>query len=173
MQIALYLLLVVTALLLVAALVFYLAGSRMPRNHRSVISVSFRASRAAVWSAITDYRAMTSWWPAVKAVRFERLPDGTELTWNKDSHGRETPFRTGEALVNERLVRIIAKDDLSFGGTWTFELIDSPGGGTRLTLTEDGFINVAILRPIATWFIGLDATQRSFLDHLERHLAAK
>lgn len=160
------------ALLAVTALIFQLIGSRMRRTHRSIVSVSFPVSRAAVWGAITDYAAMPSWWPAVKSIRFERLPDGTELTWNKDSHGKEIPFRTGESRINEKLVRIIAKDDLPFGGTWTFDLIDSPGGGTRLTLTEDGFINVALLRPIATWFIGLDATQKDFLAHLEKHLAA-
>lgn len=171
MQIALLVALVLAALLGLAGVVLYLAGSRMPRAHRSVISVSFRASRPAVWAAITDYAAMPSWSPAVKAVRFERLPDGTELTWHRDGHGQEIPFRTGESLVNEKLVRIIAKDDLPFGGTWTFELADAIGGGTRLTLIEDGFINVPILRPIATWFIGLDATQRAFLANLEKHLA--
>lgn len=173
MKIALFIFLGLAALLAVAALVFYLAGSRMPREHRSIVSVNLRASRAAVWAAITDYAAMPSWWPAVKAIRTEKLPDGTELTWNADSHGREIPFRTGESRVNEKLVRIIAKEDLPFGGTWTFELADAPGGGTRLTLTEDGFINVALLRPIAAWFIGLDATQKDFLAQLAKHLAGK
>jgi uncharacterized protein YndB with AHSA1/START domain len=170
MKTALLILIGLSALLALVALVFYLAGSRMPRDHRSVVSVSFPASRAAVWAAITDYAAMPAWWPAVKAVRFERLPDGTELTWNKDSHGQEIPFRTGESVVNEKLVRIIAKDDLPFGGTWTFELIGAPGG-TRLTLTEDGFVNAALFRPVAKWIIGYDATQRDFLANLEKHLA--
>src|SRR6476646_2730627 len=66
------------ALLLVAAIVFYLAGARMPREHRSVGTVDLRAPRAAVWAAITNYAAMPSWWPAVKSVRIEKLPDGTE-----------------------------------------------------------------------------------------------
>mgnify|MGYP001556286271 CR=1 FL=1 len=173
MKIALFVLLGLGALLLVTAVVFYFAGSRIPRTHRSVVSFSFRASRPAVWAAITDYQAMPAWWPAVKSVRFERLPDGTEPTWNKDAHGKEVPFRTGESQLNEKLVRVIAKDDLPFGGTWTFELTESLGGGTRLTLTEDGFINVTLLRPIAAWFIGLDATQKDFLNHLEKHLTAK
>ncbi len=172
-KVALLILIGLAALLAIAALVLYLAGSRMPREHRSIVSVPLNASRAAVWAAIIDYAAMPSWWPAVKGVRTEKLPDGTELTWNMDSHGREIPFRTGESRVNEKLVRIIAKDDLPFGGTWTFELADAIGGGTRLTLTEDGFINPAILRPIATWFIGLDATQKDFIANLEKHLAEK
>jgi len=173
MKTALVIVVGLVALLVLAALVLYLAGSRMPREHRSLVSVSLRASRSAVWTAITDYPAMPAWWPAVKAVRFERLPDGTELTWNKDGHGQEIPFRTGESRANEKLVRVLAKADLPYGGTWTFDLTDAPGGGTRLTLTEDGFVNPAIFRAIATWFIGLDATQQDFIAHLEKHLATK
>jgi hypothetical protein len=30
-----------------------------------------------------------------------------------------------------------------------------------------------ILRPIAKWFIGLDATQQAFIMNLEKHLAVK
>ena len=173
MKIALCIVGGLVVLLVLAAAVLYLAGSRMPREHRSVVSIILKAGRTAVWTAITDYAAMPAWWPAVKAVRTENLSDGTELTWNKDGHGKEIPFRTGESRMNEKLVRLIAQDDLPFGGTWTFELTDAPGGGTRLTLTEDGFINPAIFRAVAAWFIGLDATQKDFIANLEKHLAAK
>jgi uncharacterized protein YndB with AHSA1/START domain len=173
MKVALFVVLGLLALLAILALVFYLAGSQMPREHRSVVLATFTASRTAVWDAITDYAAMPSWWPAVKSVRTEKRPDGSEVTWNKDSHGEEIPYRTGESRVNEKLVRIIAKENLAFGGKWTFELADAPGGGTQLTLTEDGFINPAIFRAVAKWFIGLDATQKDFIANLEKNLATK
>ncbi len=173
MKIALYVLLGLVALLLIVGLFFYLAGSRMPREHRSVVTATFQASRAAVWAAITDYAAMPKWWPAVVAIRFEKLPDGTELTWNKDKRGQEIAFRTTESRVNEKLVRVIVGDSLPFGGTWTFTLTEAPGGGTTLTLVEDGFINPALFRAVATWFMGLDATQKDFVVHLEKYLAAK
>jgi uncharacterized protein YndB with AHSA1/START domain len=176
MKVALFVLLGLVALLVVVALVFFIAGATMPREHRSVVTATFKAVRATVWAAITDYAAMPAWWPAVKSVRIENLPDGTELTWNKDSHGQEIPFRTGESRVNEKLVRVIAAEkvaSLPFGGTWTFVLTDAPGGGTQLTLTEDGFINPPVFRAVAKWFMGLDATQKDFIAHLERRLAAK
>lgn len=173
MKILLFIVVGLVALFAIAALVFYIAGSRMPREHRSVVTATFKASRPTVWAAITDYAATPSWWPAVKSVRTEKLPDGTELTWNTDSHRHEIPFRTAESRVNEKLVRIIASDRLPFGGTWTFALADAPGGGTQLTLTEDGTITPPIFRAIATWFIGLDATQKDFLTNLEKHLATK
>ena len=83
----------------------------------------------------------------------------------------------GETLrrhrAHEKLVRVIAKDDLPFGGTWTYELADAGDGGTRLTLTEDGVIRPPIFRAMAKWFFGLDTTQRDYLTHLEQHLAGK
>src|SRR5438094_4094802 len=132
MKIALLIAVGLVAVLLLTVLVFYLAGSRMPREHRSVVVATFGAARPLVWAAITDYAAMPAWWPAVKSVRTEKLPDGTELTWNRDSHRQEIPFRTTETRLNEKLVRVIASDKLPFGGTWTFTLTDAAGGGTQL-----------------------------------------
>src|SRR3954468_22315027 len=154
MKIVLFIGLGLVALIVLTALVFFVAGSRMPREHRSVVTATFKASRTAVWSAITDYAALPSWGPAVKGIRMEKLPDGTELTWNKDSHDREMAFRTRESRTNEKLVREIVGEGQPFGGTWTFELSDAPGGGAQLRLTEDGFINPAIFRAVAQWFIG-------------------
>ena len=50
----------VVALLAVMALVFFVAGARMPRAHCSVVTVAFKASRAAVWVVLTGYAAMPS-----------------------------------------------------------------------------------------------------------------
>lgn len=173
MKIVLTLILGVVALIALAVLVLYIGGSCLPREHRSQLTVTLRARRPVVWTALTDYAAMPKWWPAVKAVRQEKLPDGTELTWNQDSHGQEIPFRTGESRPNEKLVRVIASDQLPFGGTWTYELADADGGGTRLTLTEDGFIKPPIFRAMAKWFFGLDTTQRDYLRHLQEHVDGK
>jgi uncharacterized protein YndB with AHSA1/START domain len=157
-------------LLVAAAAVFYVAGSRLPREHRSIVVATLRANRTTVWAALTDYAAIPQWWPAVKSVRLEKSPDGTEVTWNLDAHNKSVPFRTVESRPNEKLVRAIASDKLPFGGTWTYDLADADGG-TRLTLTEDGVINPPIFRAIANWFYGLDTTQRDYLAHLEKHLA--
>ncbi len=157
--------------LAVTVLVLYVAGLCLPREHRTQITVTLQASRATVWAALTDYAAMPQWWPAVKSVRLEKRPDGTELTWNADRHGREIPFRTVESRTNEKLVRAIAQDDLPFGGTWTYELADAGPGATRLTLTEDGFINPPVFRAMARWFFGLDSTMKDFLVHFESRVA--
>jgi uncharacterized protein YndB with AHSA1/START domain len=173
MKLALMIVLGLVAMVVLAVLGLYVAGSQMPREHHSQITVTLRASRAEVWDLLTDYRAMPHWWPAVKAVRMEKLADGTELTWNQDRHGQKIPFRTVESRPKEKLVRAIATDQLPYGGTWTYDLSETGAGFTRLTLSEDGYINPPIFRAMANWFIGLDRTQRDFLDNLQRQVSRK
>ena len=171
MKILLLVVLGLAGVLVLVLLGLYLAGSGLPREHRAQIAVILPARRATVWAALTDYAAMPQWWPAVKSVRFERRPDGTELTWNMDGHGGEIPFRTAEARTGEKLVRAIATNDLPFGGSWTYELADAGPDATRLTLTEDGFINPPVFRAVARWVLGLDSTMKDFLVHFEPHVA--
>ena len=109
-----------------ACIVSYMAGAQLRGNYRSRISITLPADEAAVWAAITDYAAVPSWWPAVTAVRTQKLSDGTEITWNRGRDGRETPFRTQESLPTERLARVIARDAASPGIAWEFTLAKAP-----------------------------------------------
>lgn len=170
MKTALFIVGAVLALLLLAGLGLYFAGRRLPERHTSRLTVVLPAARLAVWTVITDYARMPEWWPAVKAVRLETRPAGEVWTWNQDAHGQEIAFRTQEEKVPARLVREIMGDDLPFGGTWTFELVED-GTNTRLVLTEDGFIKPPLFRAIAQYFIGLDKTMKDFATNLERRLA--
>ena len=130
----------------------------MPRGHRAQLTQTFPADRAAVWDAINDFDGMPRWWPAVKSTRLERLTDGTVLTWNQDAHGNEIPFKTTELKPYNKLVRMIAATEQSFGGTWTFELGRRPlGRDEALTLTEDGWIGPPVYRAVAKWIVGLDS----------------
>jgi uncharacterized protein YndB with AHSA1/START domain len=167
------LLLVVTATLalaLLAGLVLYLAGRRLPVRHTSRLTLLLPAARLAVWNLLTDYTRMPEWWPAVKTVRLESRPGGEIWAWTKDAHGQEIAFRTKEEKVPSRLIREIMGDHLPFGGTWTFELAEE-GANTRLTLTEDGFIRPPLFRAVARYFIGLDRTMKDFAVNLEKRLA--
>lgn len=170
MKIALIALAVVVALLVCAGVVMYLIGRGEPERHTARIRFSVAKPREAVWAALTDYAAMPQWWPAVKAVRFETRGDGTVLTWNKDSHGREIAFRTAAETRPSRLVREIVGEDLPFGGTWTYEL-SSDGAGTAITLTEDGFIRPPLMRAFAKFFMKPDATMKDFATHFSAYVA--
>ena len=160
------------AVLVICGLVIYLIGRAQPERHSARIQFSVAQPRAAVWTAITDYAAMPAWWPAVKSVRLETRPSGEVVTWNTDKRGQVIGFRTKEERAPAKLVREIVGEGLPFGGTWTYELAEE-NGGTRVTLTEDGFVTAAMFRGIAKLFMSADATMRDYEKHFAAHLAAK
>ncbi len=160
------------ALVILATLSLYVAGRSQPERHTSQISVLLPAARHDAWIVITDYARMAEWWPAVKKVRLETRPNGEVWTWNLDSQGQEIAFRTKEENAPSLLVREIVGDNLPFGGTWTFDLVEE-GDHTRLTLTEDGVIRPPLFRAIARYFIGLDRTMKNFATSLEKRLTAQ
>ena len=162
----------VIGLIVLAGLVLYLIGRGQPERHTASRTLTVPQPRPVVWAALIDYASMPLWWPAVKAVRMETRPNGEVITWKKDRRGREIGFRTKEEKVPAKLVREIVGDDLPFGGTWTYELAEETGG-TRVTVTEDGFIKPPLFRAIARYFIGLDATMKDFEKHFTARLASK
>ena len=122
-----------------AGVAIYFIGRGQPERHTASISFVLPRPRPAVWTALTDYAAMPRWWPAVKSIRFETRPDGTVVTWNTDQRGQVIGFRTTQEQTPARLVREITGDNLPFGGTWAYGLAEE-NAGTRLTITEDGFV---------------------------------
>jgi uncharacterized protein YndB with AHSA1/START domain len=162
----------IAGLLVLAGFALYLLGRAQPGRHTASITFTLPKPRAVVWAALTDYAAMPKWWPAVRAIRFETRPNGDVLTWNTNAHGREVAFRTRDEKAPARLVREIVGDDLPFGGTWTYDLIEE-AGATRVTLTEDGFIRPPLFRGLARLFMKPDATMRDFEKYFTPHVASK
>jgi len=172
MKILIIILGVIAVLLVLAGVGLYLLGRAQPERHSATITFTLPRARPAVWVALTDYASLPQWWPAVRAVRFETRASGEVITWNKDAHGKEIGFRTREEKAPAKLVREIVGDDLPFGGTWTYELAED-GPGTRVTLTEDGFIKPPFFRGVARLFMKPDGTMRDFEKHFAVHVAAQ
>jgi uncharacterized protein YndB with AHSA1/START domain len=159
-------------LTVLAGLFFYLVGRAEPERHKATLSFTLSKPRPVVWAALTDYAALPTWWPAVKAIRFETRADGEVITWNTDRRGQVIGFRTVEERAPARLVREIVGDDLPFGGTWTYELTEQ-NGATQVTLIEDGFIKPPFFRGIAKFFLKPDATMRDFEKHFTPYVATR
>ena len=113
---------------------------------------------------ITDLDAHTTWRRGlerierVDAARFrEHSPRGTIL------------FEIVEERAPERRVTRIADDKLPFGGRWIYELAPA-GTGTRLTITEDGFIKNPVFRFLSKTVFSTTSTIEKFLQDLGAHL---
>jgi hypothetical protein len=142
---------VVGALAALLALVFIvgtLVGRSLPVGHVASRSATHAATPQRVWDVINDPAFMRS--RGVGDVKTE----------------------TVESVPPRRLVRRIV-GETSFGGTWTSELEDEAGGGTRLVITENGEIYNAFFRFVSRYIVGHHRTIDSFLAALRRHLEAR
>jgi uncharacterized protein YndB with AHSA1/START domain len=143
-----------------------LAGALLPRQHRTTRAVVLHQPSDSVWAAIRDFAGLPSWWPEMKQV--ERLRDSTgREVWRQQVGGFPMTLEVAEEQPMRRLVtRIVAPENAPFGGRWIYELEAMPGG-TRLTVTEEGWIGNPIFR-VMGHVMGLDATIKKYLRSLGR-----
>lgn len=144
-----------------------LIGLALPRAHIAARSAVLPRPPDAVWAALTDLDAQVRWRRGLKRV--EHLPD--RRFREHTTQGTITFAVDAERPPALRITRI---DDprLPFGGRWIYELA-TVDAGTRLTITEDGFIKNPIFRFLAHTVFGTGRTLEQFLTDLARHLGVE
>lgn len=159
------------ALLLALILVVFIVGSLLPREHvaRSTLVLPVPADTA--WAAIRDFERVAGWWDDLTAVRRVDDPEGREI-WQHTMRGDAIAIAVERSDAPEILVtRVMAGPDAPYGGIWTYQLETVPSG-TRITITEAGYINSRLFRFVAATFMGLHHTMDSYLTDLAAHLGA-
>lgn len=159
-----WLLRVLGAIVAVVALAA-LVGAFLPRNHMASSTIALRQPQDSVWAVIRDLGAVPSWWSDVK--RSDRLPDqdGRER-WEQQTGMGPLPLEITEAQPPSRLVtRIASPPGAPFGGTWTYE-IAAADGGSRVTVTEDGWVANPIFRFLSHVIFGVHGTMDGYLRAL-------
>lgn len=156
-------LIVVGALVVLIGAVF-LIGLALPRSHRATSSVTLGKPPAEVWAVIRDLSALQGTWKDLKSAR--RLPDaGGREVWEQNAGGFPLRLVVEESSPPSRLVtRIDAAADANFGGTWTYQL-EPAGSGTRVTITEDGYVSNPLFR-VMMGVMGVHRTADSYLRAL-------
>ena len=142
-----------------------LVGAFLPRDHRATSTISVRQPPDSVWKTVRDLGGITAWWH--EAQESVRLPDkdGHEA-WRQKVGGFDMPLVVLEAQPPRRLVtKIDSPPGAAFGGTWTYELTPE-GGGTRLSVTEAGWIANPIFRFMSRFLFGYYGSLDGYLKAL-------
>jgi hypothetical protein len=123
-----------------------LIGFFLPVNHEASRSAAFNRPPADVFALISDIDHYTAWWPeaTVKVAVVESAPPSKFVT----------------KIVGET----------AFGGTWTMEVVPTPGG-SRLTITERGEVYNVIFRTLSKFVFGYTGTMDSCLAAAAKRLA--
>ncbi len=120
-------------------------GAFLPRDHTASRAIGLHQPPETVWATIRNLAGTAAWFPEGARVEVEVVED-----------------RRPTKLVT----RVVTGPRAPFGGTWTYELQLAPGG-SRLTITERGWIAVPPFRVVAH-LMGLDTTIKSYLTALAK-----
>lgn len=156
-----------------ASIMFLASGFLMPREHRAQASQVFNAPQAKVWAFVADMRGAPVWQHGVSRV--QQLPDmdGHERWRVFDSSGRVETYVTLLSEAPHRIVREVATGKgAPFGGTWTITLT-AQGESTRVTVVEDGWIAVPVLRPVQRFVFGFNSGINAYLASLARAVGSQ
>lgn len=156
--------------LLALVVVVLAVGALLPRDHVAGSSVVLRQPADTVWRTVRDMSGITSWWPEV--LSSQRVADsaGREIWEQKLKNGFTMRLIVTEDVPPRRLVMTIdAPPDAPFGGTWSYE-VSAVAGGTRLAVTEAGYVNNPLFRFMQKFVFGYYATQDGYLKALGRKL---
>ena len=151
-------------------------GYTLRPDHLAARTADVPGAPAAVYALIRDLERLPTWRKDLK--RIELLPpvDGKR---SFREHGRQGAITF---VVDEdqppagdrpgRMVTRIADDKLPFGGRWIIEVAPA-GGGSRVTVTEDGFVKNLVFRFLSRTVFSLTSTLEHWLRALGRHLGAE
>lgn len=145
-----------------------LIGAFVPRHHLARVSITLQSAPETVWTLVSDFAGTPRWRPDVKRVELEPGSAGP-LRFIEHSRNGKVPFEVVSQEPPHRQVVRVVDDDQPFGGTWTWDLTPE-GSGTRLTLTEAGFVKNPIFRAVGLVFFSPSATMEGYLRGLARAL---
>lgn len=153
------------AFLVVIASAVAAIGLILPRDHVASTSTRINAPPESVWQVLVNVSDYPQWRPDVRSV--DVLSTEGALRWREQTRQDGITFERLEEQPPRRLVTRIADESLPFGGTWTYELApDAPG--TRVRITERGYVTNPIFRFMARFVFGHHRTQEDFLRALGR-----
>lgn len=142
-------------------------GAVLPRDHVATGSALVGGAPAEVWRVIRDVERVPTWRKSVTAVEGVEAggPDGGASAWVERSGKDGLRMMVGRCEVERMIETRIDDKGLPFGGTWTIELAPE-GEGTRVRVTERGFVRTPPFRFIAKFFIGHSSNLRRYLTDL-------
>jgi uncharacterized protein YndB with AHSA1/START domain len=115
-------------------------GATLPREHTVRAQIALAVPPESVYTVMRDIGALPAWWHDVEKVEAVTGTDGYER-WKETSDGMAfTLIINTEEPPLRFTTRIDTTGNPGFGGMWTHEVALASGGGTTVTITEEGWV---------------------------------
>lgn len=153
--------------LIALILLLVVVGLLLPRGHRATSSIQIAQPPSEVWSAVRDLGRVPEFWPEIKSSARQPDREGRETWLQTMKSGFAIPLVIEEDRPPTRMVtRIAMEGKAPFGGSWIYEVTEA-AGGSRVTVTEDGFVDNPFFRVVSR-VMGYHSTLDSYLKALAR-----
>jgi hypothetical protein len=141
-------------------------GAMLPRTHVVTRTAAFHEPVDTVWATVADIEHSPSWRSDITGVRRLEDRNGHEV-WLQLAKEGNWPLEIAVSERPSRIVAVVADSSQGFGGQWTYEFA-AEGEGTRLTITERGFVDAPLFRFMAKFIFGTTNTMETYLKDLGR-----
>lgn len=142
-----------------AGVVLWVVGSRLPVEHRATLSRTIDGEVETVWARIEQVEG----WPDWQDVEVDRIGEDSVRVRQEG----ETLLYRLERPAPRTLVTRIVSENLPFGGSWTWKAAGAGSGATVVTIVEDGEVYDPFFRFFARFVFGHEGSIRRALDALE------
>jgi len=117
---------------------------------------------------VRDLGGVPAWWPDIKESVRQPDKNGQEV-WRQKMSGWDVPLIVIESTPGRRLVtQIDTSAGGAFGATWTYALVPD-SGGTKISVTEAGWIGNPIFRFLSRFVFGYYGSLDGYLKALGKH----
>ena len=158
-----YWILVVMGFFVAVAAALIVGGLATPREHTAIRSRRYSASPEHVWAIVRDVGNYASWREdMIDSELVAAATNEPQVQWREITSGGSVTFGIVDEQPPVRMTARVMDEDLSWNGTWTWE-VKPVDGGAMLTITERGNVGNPIFRFIGTHFIG-------FTREIDRYL---
>jgi hypothetical protein len=126
-------------------LAVFLFGLTRPTTHLARTRALYASSPEVLWATLADFERWPDWNPEVRSV--QKLPDRNGRTV-LNVVGSWGAAATELAVVDPPRRLRTEMDAGDFAGSWSYELEGAAGGGTFLTVTEEGRVDSPFFRAL-------------------------
>ena len=144
-----------------------LIGSRLPQTHVASRSIVLRRSPQEVYAVVRNFESAPKWRADVKHVEVD-VRAGGPVFFREDGANGVVNYELVKDVPGELMVTRIRDTDLGYSGQWTYTFAPE-GGGTRVTIREDGDVSNVMFRFMSRYVFGHTATMDSYLKSLAKH----
>jgi uncharacterized protein YndB with AHSA1/START domain len=157
-------------LMLVAVAIVTVVGAALPERHEATRSIILPAVPSDVYRVIADQQNAPTWRKDLNRVEMLDACGGRKQFREHGTHGSVT-YEVVEDVPGRRLVTRIVDQDLGYSGSWTYVIIPS-GGGSVLTITENGQVSNVLFRFMSRFVFGHTKSIDSYLASISRYMNA-